>query len=149
VPSGSFYEFVIFSGQDCLDDIFAGCPVSPNRLEDLFDMDRHRLSGLLQGDCKGDYRDVVKIMDVLLKQSSREKRKRGRPPPEPWLNGFRLRRRVLKRIESRIKSVASGERQIDPDNARDWKKEIADAFLGVVRDRLNHLTYQYQLRVRK
>jgi len=139
LPGSSFYEFILFSSQDCLDDIFTGCPVNLQKLEDLFDMDRHRLSELLQGDRKGDYLDVVKIMDALLNENRREKRKsskRGRPPPEPWLNGLNQRSRVLRRIESRIKTIASKPWENDPSKA--WHKEITDAFLDVVGRHLPH-----------
>jgi len=54
-----------------------------------------------------DYRAVKTIMDALLSEKPRRKRKRsGRPPRLPWLNDPLLRTRVLRGIEVRINSLS-------------------------------------------
>jgi hypothetical protein len=116
-----------YQGPTCLDDIFAGEPVNMLRLEELFDMDRHRLSRILQGGEKRRYvwRDVVKIMDSLLEKPRKRPRqsKRGRPPAPPWLNNFDLRARVLSGIAARIKILPVS-------------RDIARSFFSLVRRHL-------------
>jgi hypothetical protein len=115
-PDDPFYKSILSSRQDCLDDIFAGYPVNMQKLEDLFDMDRHRLSKVLQGGVqKGryDYRDVAKIMEALLSEKRRRKRKRrGRSLRNPWLDDPddpNRRRRVLNGIKARINRLSVEE----------------------------------------
>ena len=96
------------------------------RLEDLFfAIDRHRLSEALQGVQKRryNYRAVAKIMDVLLSERARKKRKRrGRSLRNPWLddpNDPNRRRRVLNGIKARISRLSVEE-------------EIRNRFLAVI-----------------
>ena len=110
----------------CLDDIFAGATVNMQRLEDLFfAIDRHRLSEALQGVQKRryNYRAVAKIMDVLLSEKPRKKRKRrGRSLRNPWLddpNDPNRRSRVLNGIKARI-------------NRHSVEEEIRNTFLAVI-----------------
>jgi hypothetical protein len=57
-----------------------------------------------------DYRAVVAIMDTLLSEQRRKKRRRsGRPPRMPWLNRPALRTRVLSGIETRINGLSLEE----------------------------------------
>jgi hypothetical protein len=111
---------------NCLDDIFNGGLVNMLRLEELFGMERHRFPKNLPNISKGretsyDYRAVVTIMDALLTEKLREKRRKsGRPPRIPWLNDPRLRMRVLSGIEMRMNSLSVQE-------------HIKAAFLAVVR----------------
>jgi hypothetical protein len=131
-PVDPFISSVLFSMQNCLDDIFAGEPVKALRLEELFRMDRRRFAEPLRGIQKRrcDYVAVVKIMDFLLKKRPRQKRKQakpGAPPRMPWLNGHALRTRVLSGIEARIGSP------LMPVSAPD---HIKAAFVAVIRRRL-------------
>jgi hypothetical protein len=114
----------------CLDDIFVGETVNMQSLEDLFfGLERHRLSKALQGVQKRryDYRAVAKIMEALLSEKRRKKRKRrGRPLRKPWLddpNDTNRRRRVLTGIKARIHRLSVDE-------------EICDTFLAVIRRHL-------------
>jgi hypothetical protein len=107
----------------CLDDIFAGKSVNMQRLEELFAMDRHRLSEALQRASKPPYNylDVVQIMNALLSEKRRKSRKRrGRSPRTPWLNYPDRRMHVLNGIMARIKSLS-----VQPN--------IANEFFTVIR----------------
>jgi hypothetical protein len=138
------------SGQDCLDDIFAGENVNMLRLEDLFfGIERHRLAKLVSREDKKrrkyGHRVVVKTMEALLTEKPRKRRKRstpGRPRQMPWLNDADLRARVLSGLEGRIMSIATELREADLDQAgqdyvRQWQEEIADPFLAMVRGHLS------------
>jgi hypothetical protein len=111
-PVDPFFSSVPFSMQNCLDDIFAGAPVNMLRLEELFGMHRHRLAEALERVRRRgryDYLDIVRIMDFLLKEKPRKKRKQakpGSPPRMPWLNRHPLRTLVLSGIEGRINSLS-------------------------------------------
>jgi hypothetical protein len=107
----------------CLDDIFAGKTVNMQRLEQLFAVDRHRLSEALQRASKPPYNylDVVQIMHALLSENPRKRRKRrGRSPRTPWLKDPDGRMRVLNGIMARIKRLS-----VQPN--------IANEFLTVIR----------------
>lgn len=99
-------------GPICLDDIFSGCGVSMRRLQELFDMDRHRFPKKLPWIKDGrktlyDHRALLKIMDFLLSERAlRRKRRVGRSPRKPWLNDRYVRRRVLNGIKERIQSIS-------------------------------------------
>jgi hypothetical protein len=114
---------------NCLDDIFNGGRVNMLRLEALFGMERHQFPKNLPNTSKGretfyDYRAVVTIMDALLSEKLREKRRKsGRPPRIPWLNDSQLRMHVLSGIETRIDSLSVQE-------------HIKATFLAVVRRHL-------------
>ena len=93
----------------CLDNIFAGKAVNMQKLVDLFGMDRHRLYDALQGVHKRTYNylDVVKMMNFLLSEKPRKKRKRrGRSPRKPWLNDREKRIRMLTGIVERMDSLS-------------------------------------------
>jgi hypothetical protein len=94
----------------CLDGIFAGKPVNMVKLQELFGIERHRLTrlaGVNGNNTSYDYRLVAKIMDRLLREKPAKKRKRtGRPPREPRLNPL-LRTYLLTGIEERINSISS------------------------------------------
>jgi hypothetical protein len=132
-PVDPFINSVLFSMQNCLDDIFADAPVNMPRLEELFGMDRHRLARALERvervqRRRYDYLGIVKIMDFLLKEKPRKKRKQGRPgrpPAMPWLNDRDLRARVLSGIEARISSLST----LVPEH-------IKAAFVAVIRRHL-------------
>lgn len=149
----------------CLDDIFAGETVNMLRLEDLFfGIERHRLGNAVQGVQKRryGYRAVVKIMESLLSEDPRKRRKNstaGRPSRPPWLNDADLRPRALSGIEGRINNLAKvlmsiALEETDVSKLSDeelqfvstvfgrfrgyseWQRGIADAFLPVVRQHL-------------
>lgn len=132
----------------CLADIFAGEMVNMQRLEDLFfGIERHQLAKLVSREDrkrrKYGHSAVVKIMGALLTEP-RKRRKRstpGRPRKTPWLNDADLRTRVLSGIEGRIMSIATELREADLDQAgqdyvRQWREEIANPFLAMVRRHL-------------
>jgi hypothetical protein len=142
----------------CLDDIFGGNAVNMQGLVRLFGRDRHPLSKIARVRTKQsqetlyDYRAVTAIMDVLLNEKPRKRRRStpGRPLREPWLTdpppapdwrpintfwdcrhycrAFRncarqlLRSRVLSGIERRIDSLSENV-----------PKHIKSAFLIVTR----------------
>ena len=115
---------MIRQSQTCLDDIFEGKSVNMLRLEELFWMDRRRFAKVWRGFQKREfnYLAVVKIMDFLLNEKRRTKRKRSRRVRSPrlWLDDSALRMRVLRGIEARINSLPVA-------------KEIATAFIAVIR----------------
>ena len=120
----------------CLDNIFAGRGVTMQRLVELFAIDRHRLStaaGVMKKGRLYNSPTVVKIMDFLLNESSRKKRKGPGRPKVLWPSDPDARTRVLSGMETRIKSLGAALLKIDPDMARQWQKEIADPFLDIVR----------------
>jgi hypothetical protein len=126
-------------GATCLDKIFAGDPVNMQTLEDLFfGIGRKRLGKLLLGGRKKrwyDWRDVIRIMESLLKETQEfllkeKERKRKKPvlgpPRKVWLYDKKdpdLLPRVVKRIEARLNSFSVDE-------------DIKAAFLKVVYDHL-------------
>jgi len=130
----------------CLDNIFAGKPVKMRTLEDLFlGIDRKRFGKLLRPSVKTigpatnlrqkreyhyDWRDVIQIMDGLLKKRPRQKRKKSKPGPaqQIWLNDKDLRERVLRGIEARLKSSPVPVRE-----------DIRSAFLKVIHDHLQKI----------
>jgi len=90
-------------------------------------MGRKRLAKLMDDEDKKRrkyrYCVVVKIMNALLTDKPRKKRKRptrGRPRQRPWLNDAALRIRVLSEIEARMDSIPVSE-------------QIKSAFLIVIR----------------
>lgn len=129
----------------CLDDIlrggvgevkmqpsFWGPPIvndtvtNMRRLQFLFGIHRDRFPKELRGRRMGkiivyDWRAVVKIMDALLNERRRPRKRsvRGRPRTL-WLSDPDLCNRVLSGIEARINSISV-------------RKEIATAFLDLVR----------------
>jgi hypothetical protein len=134
----------------CLDDIFAGGAVKmhysegemsfllrPHRLlkpglQSLFGMDRHRFPkkprNIRDRETFYDYRAVVIIMDSLLTEKPRKKRRKskpGRPSRTPWLDDPALRTRVLTGIKGRINSLADRV-----------PKHIKSRFLSVIRRHL-------------
>ena len=120
----------------CLDNIFAGRGVTMQRLVELFAIDRHRLStaaGVMKKGRLYNSPTVVKIMDFLLNESFRKKRKGPGRRKVLWPSDPDARTRVLSGIETRIKSLGAALLKIDPDMARQWQKEIADPFLDIVR----------------
>lgn len=122
------YGIQLVAPPDCLDDIFARGAVNMRRLQELFGMDRHRLSenqdlpSVKEGRTRlYDYRAVVKIMGSLLSERPREGGKLARGKPrEPWLNSPDLRTRVLDGIEKRVNETSA-------------PKKVAEAFLSLVR----------------
>ena len=113
----------------CLDEIFKGGRVKMQKLQELFEMERHQFPKSLPNISKGretfyDYRAVATIMDALLTEKPKEKRRKlGRSPRIPWLNDPRLRMRVLRGIETRINSLSVQE-------------HIKATFLSIVRRHL-------------
>ena len=99
------------------------------KLQELFEMERHQFPKSLPNISKGretfyDYRAVATIMDALLTEKPKEKRRKlGRSPRIPWLNDPRLRMRVLRGIETRINSLSVQE-------------HIKATFLSIVRRHL-------------
>jgi hypothetical protein len=169
LPNDPVHKSDVSRMQDCLDDIVAGDTVNMSRLEDLFfGIDRHRLGKLLSSeddkgsseddkgsseDDKGryDHRSVVKIMDALLSQKPRQKRKRskpGRPQRPPWLNNDVQRAYVLAGVAARIHGIEADrwEKVLSENdvatadayerNVREWKRKIANSFLDVIRSHL-------------
>jgi len=107
----------------CLDGIFTGDGVSMWRLQRLFGVHRGSLAPRLQSfkrrrDGLYDYRAVRIIMDSLLgeKLPTNKKPARGKPR-KLWLS--KVRKRVLERIEARVKTLS-------------MPRHIRDEFLKVV-----------------
>ena len=103
----------------CLDEILAGDSGGMLKLEELFWMERHRFPKELPNRREGrkrvyGWQAVVQIMDSLLNEESRKRKKlaRGRSPRKPWLDHPKdpgLRTRVLKGIEARLNSLSVDE----------------------------------------
>jgi hypothetical protein len=91
----------------CLDEVFKGHPLNMVGLEELFNMERHRLYRLfpekppLFDGGPYDYRVVFRIVPRLLK----EKQKRRGARKRLWLSGPSLRVRVLRGMEARLMSL--------------------------------------------
>ena len=104
----------------CLDDLFAGKLVNMARLEELFNVDRHRLSKAKKSSKTErenrlyDYSSVAAIMDSLLSEAPPKpgQPRRGRPFRLPWLHDPGdpgLRQRVLIRIRERLDTVSAAD----------------------------------------
>jgi hypothetical protein len=116
----------------CLDEIFRGGRVPMRRLQELIGMDRRRFSeGLLDFSFKKgrerhyDWQALVKIMDDLLGEGPRERKRRvrGGSMRKLWLSDPDVSARVLRGIESRANDVSPCS-------------EIRDAFKAI---RLKHV----------
>jgi hypothetical protein len=137
------------SGQNCLDDIFAGKTVNMHRLENLFyGIERHQLGKLMKRtgieiktgrNSRFGPGDVCKILDWLLQERPRRKagKKAGRPPAPPWLNDANLRSRVLRAIEARIVSIdnlllsiVAGEvGEVEMAKLSDWELSVTSTII--------------------